>query len=68
MSCERCSALKGRSAPWRQVKEQTLIRDSRFPSPEQEHEFQERLEKKVTLLRQAQVIYRNHLVRVHHAG
>jgi len=69
MSCERCSALERQiRALETEVNEQTLIRDSGFPSPEQEDEFQERLEEKVMLLRQAQVIYRNHLVRVHNAG
>lgn len=68
MSCERCSALERQiHALDTEIKEQTLVRDAGFPSLEKEHEFLERLEEQVMLLRQAQVIYRNHLIRVHNA-
>ena len=68
MSCERCSALERQiHALDTEIKEQTLIRDAGFPSLEKEHEFLERLEEKVMLLRQAQVIYRNHQIRLHNA-
>jgi hypothetical protein len=69
MFCEQCSALERQiRALQTEVWEQTEIRDVGFSSLEQEHECKERLEEKLMLLHQAQVIYRSHLVRVHNAS
>lgn len=68
ISCDKCNSLERQIHAFQaEVTELRQILDAGFDSKKKELAFQAGLDEKVMLLRQAEVIYRNHRLRMHGA-